>query len=532
MATREEELAQGIPGRINVSELIEAAQQKFFKDLNVIGVRIGERRKGGETQHDEIALIVLVKEKIHKKDVAKRYLIPAEFQGIATDVVAPFGPDAPKEALGFSDSHEHSDDMSFVSWERLNEQRMAESGGEIASHGNNVQDFGDVCVIEDDGTLIQTVGGSNTVDFVRAYELFRTTHPDIYDYVTFFTDTANGMPPQGGSSWYRFVFNDTEGIGFSPTWDLRSSYNSGTLQGIMFLNQGHIPVWRYVMLQEQAHRWAAFSRYRDTVTDLDQNDHMLGGWGHWALDFDEDRSALSYDPYNWVEENGNFRRISLSSEERSYCNLDLYLMGLLGPQETGDFYLLSNVNLISGNLYSANKKLLTTQNIIWSEGPRIPDVATSQKLFKNAFVVLTGDMERVHDLVDQVDGLRLRFENDFYEATKTLGRVDTTLGPLQGTTRTEFRTVTITVPAGTGRRSIDGTASFGAKVHRANVALNGFKLDYVNSDHRVNIVEADTDILSISGSNVNFRVQCNFADQNFDDPFRGYVTALVIAEVG
>ena len=275
MATREEDLTHGIPGHINVSELIETAQREFFEDPNVIGVRIGERRKGGETQRDEIALIVLVKEKILKKEVAKPHLIPPDFQGIATDVVAPFGPDAPKEALGFSDSHEHSDDMSFVSWERLNEHWTAESGGEIASHGNNVQDFGDVCVIEDDGTLIQTVGGSNTVDFVRAYELFRTTHLDIYDYVTFFTDTANGMPPQGGSSWYRFVFNDTEGIGFSPTWDLRSSYNSGTLQGIMFLNQGHIPVWRYVMLQEQAHRWGAFSRYRDTATDLDQNDHML-----------------------------------------------------------------------------------------------------------------------------------------------------------------------------------------------------------------------------------------------------------------
>ena len=130
---------------------------------------------------------------------------------------------------------------------------------------------------------------------------------------------------------------------------------------------------------EQAHRWAAFPRYRDTAPGPDQNDHMLGGWGHWALYFDEDKSPMSYDPYNWEATNGDFRRVTLTSEERSYCNLDLYLMGLLGPLEVGDFYLLSDVSLISGNLYSANKKRLTTQNIIWSEGARVPTVATSQK---------------------------------------------------------------------------------------------------------------------------------------------------------
>jgi hypothetical protein len=61
--------------------------------------------------------------------------------------------------------------------------------------------------------------------------------------------------------------------------------------------------------------------------------------------------------------------------------------------------------------------------------------------------------------------------------------------------------------------------------------LNGFQLDYVNSDHHINILEADTDIVSVSGNTVNFRVECNYADRNFDDPYKGYVTASVIADV-
>lgn len=423
------ERAATVPTGDEVTALFERAKAELYKDPNVIGVGIGERRQGGEVRHDEIALVVYVKEKLPKRDVAKEFLVPGAFGGMTTDVVAPFSPDAPSEALGIIEGHHHSDDMGFVDWPRLHEQWAAEAGGEVAFHGA-VEEFGDVVAIQDDGTLVQTINGTPQVDWVRAYKLFRSTHPDIYDFVTFFTDTASGMPPQGGSSWYRFVFNDTQGIGFGP-FNQRPSYGSNKLQGIMFLNQGHFPAWRYVMLQEQAHRWSAFAPYRDAAAGANQTDHMLGGWGHWELPFDDDLSPMDYDIYNWVAEGANFRRISLTSDQRTYCNLDLYVMGLLGPEEVGDFSLLGNVTPISGNLYSATPKRLTAQNIIWANGARTPSVATSQKLFKNAFVVLTKDLGKVHDLVDAIDFLRLKFERDFHEATKTLGRVDTTLGPLR-----------------------------------------------------------------------------------------------------
>ena len=366
----------------------------------MIGVGIGERRKGDQTHQGEAALIIYVKSKLTAAEVNNDYLIPPEIRNIATDVVAPFSPASPREALGFFEGHQHSDDMSYIDWPRLHAQWTAAEGADAPARGR-VQDFGDVCVIQDDGTLVQTVNGQQVVDFVRAYQLFRTTHPDIYEFVTFFTDTASGMPAQGGSSWYRFVFNDTRGIGFGD-FDQRSGYGSKVLEGIIFLNQGHFPRWRHVMLQEQAHRWAAFARYKDSATGPNQSDHMLVGWGHWAPNFDDDTSPMDYDIYDWVGNGPDFGRISLDSEQRTFCNLDLY---------------------------SASKKLLDVQNVIWAEGPRAPGVATSPKRFKNAFVVLSGDMSSVYDLVDQVDGLRRRFERDFYDASRTLGPVDTVLGP-------------------------------------------------------------------------------------------------------
>lgn len=163
---------------------------------------------------------------------------------------------------------------------------------------------------------MQTINGQQVVDYVRAYQMFRSTHPDVYDFVTFFTDTASGMPPQGGSSWYSFVHNETQGIGLGA-FNNRPAFGSNRLQGIMFLNQGHFPIWRYVMLQEQGHRWGAFARYRDTQAAPLMNDHMLGGWGHWELNFDDDKSPMDYDIYDWVSNGANFNRISLTSDERS-----------------------------------------------------------------------------------------------------------------------------------------------------------------------------------------------------------------------
>jgi len=88
----------------------------------------------------------------------------------------------------------------------------------------------------------------------------------------------------------------------------------------------------------------------------------------------------------------------------------------------------------------------------------------------------------------------------------------------------------ISIPDGTGRRSINGTAAFGRDVRVADVAVNGFVLDYTSSDHHINIVEIDTDVVNVRGDIVEFRVECQYADKDFNDPYRGSVSILVIAD--
>jgi hypothetical protein len=95
-----------------------------------------------------------------------------------------------------------------------------------------------------------------------------------------------------------------------------------------------------------------------------------------------------------------------------------------------------------------------------------------------------------------------------------------------------FSRTSVTIPPGTGRRSISDSVNFTSNVIRAGVALEGFALDFVGDvDHHINIIEVDLDMGLIQGTTVPFTVECQYADVNFDDPYQGYVSVFVIAEV-
>jgi len=421
-----------VPSSLDFHEVLTKAREYFYKlDPNIIGVNIGPRRVKNRVRPNEYALIVYVLQKLPESELDPSKIIPEEFMGLRTDVHDPISAEAPTTTVDFVTEHEISDDLSAIDWVRLHELAVSAEAPPVVPHAVNVQDFGDVCVVQNDGTVVRTApDGTQYVDFVRAYQLFRTLHGDDYDFVTFFVDTASGMPPVCGCSFWSGIYNDVQGIGLG-LFNARPGWGTSRLQGFHFLNQGHFPIWRYVMLQEFAHQFAAFARYWDPVAGATMTDHLLGGvLGHWALELDNDKSPMDYDTNNWVElPGGQFRRVNLNSDERIYCNLDLYLMGLLGPDEVGEFTMLRNVVPVAGSAtdFTATPVRLNIQNFIAQEGPRIPNVATAPKYWREAFIVLTNDIHIVHDLVDTVDDLRLRWEKDFIQATKGLGYMDTVL---------------------------------------------------------------------------------------------------------
>jgi len=94
-----------------------------------------------------------------------------------------------------------------------------------------------------------------------------------------------------------------------------------------------------------------------------------------------------------------------------------------------------------------------------------------------------------------------------------------------------FITRRVEVPRGSGRRQFNDSVPFQGKVRVAEVALRGFLLDFVTSDHHINVVEVATEFAGTEGEIVRFRVDCQYADKNFDDQYFGHVDVLVIADL-
>lgn len=144
---------------------------------------------------------------------------------------------------------------------------------------------------------------------------------------------------------------------------------------------------------------------------------------------------MAYDRFSWIEvEPGRFRIIVRPIEDMTYSDLDLYLMGLKGPEEVGDFFILRNPNRIDDYNWTATKVVLTIQDFINHEGVRIPSVSNSPKHWRQAFIVLTKDINMVRDFAGTVNFQRLKWERDFPIMTKGRGLIVTSLDKTTDTT--------------------------------------------------------------------------------------------------
>ena len=68
-----------------ISKVRQQVQKKLLKKANVIGVGVGFKEKAGK-KTDELALVVLVQEKVPLETLAKKDVVPEEVAGVRTDV--------------------------------------------------------------------------------------------------------------------------------------------------------------------------------------------------------------------------------------------------------------------------------------------------------------------------------------------------------------------------------------------------------------------------------------------------------------
>ena len=331
----------------------------------------------------------------------------------------------------------------------------AQSGIAGWSGGRNSQTLSLVDLSASSGI---SFSGPKAERFARTTELdlpalaarFYQTHGDQFDQLVMFTNFSFDL--EGAFAFELNIKNEIRGIGLEQ-FDFASEFgSSGRLQSFLAMNQlsefPDDPDTAFfgtnstvnIIGQEAGHRWLSYVRFRDTNG---QNSTKLLGRddAHWSFFFNSEASVMEG---NQIEDlgSGNFRTTAATDR---YSKLDQYIMGFRDPNQIGPMFYVDNVTGTTRTASSAPaigvsfrgmRQDLTVNDIIATEGPRIPTVAASSKVFKQAFILLVqhGTSPSNAD-VAKLDRFRQRWQQFFAQATDGLGTADTTLntGPLTPT---------------------------------------------------------------------------------------------------
>jgi hypothetical protein len=97
-----------------------------------------------------------------------------------------------------------------------------------------------------------------------------------------------------------------------------------------------------------------------------------------------------------------------------------------------------------------------------------------------------------------------------------------------------FDTKRVQIPLGKGSRTIEDQKPLNVTtINSAQVAVQGYKLEFRQGDNPVKVVEVGVlrSADPAGKDEVEFRVVCQYQDRTGDDEYRGHVDVLIIADV-
>jgi hypothetical protein len=234
-------------------------------------------------------------------------------------------------------------------------------------------------------------------DFIASYSDFRVDNPE------------GGTPstgPRGGN--VSGIGSNTNGLeGYCSQGELQWMYVEPVSTSAVQIQEkspdGRMTDYNYAMSQighELGHRWAADARA------LVNGETIQLGPTHWATGvhlpaafwYSNPVEADAMGGSTWKENgDGTYTQLDRDyySPAKGFSWLGLYLMGLAKPDEVKPFFILRNLKRTGASdaeghpIYTADKTVITIQDVIAAMGPRSPDFDHSQKKFNTAIVVMT-----------------------------------------------------------------------------------------------------------------------------------------------
>ena len=307
------------------------------------------------------------------------------------------------------------------------------------------------------GAIAEVFVDLPTVNLQNVAREFYRRHGDDFDSLVLFTNFESNLDQVGILAFAISVQNDVLGIGtpnrgeIFPQFDHTDNYGSGgNLR--TFLTMKNLKVWEddplentfgpatstlSVLAHEYGHRWMA---YIDPPVLLTQ-DHA-----HWNFFLHTSGSVMGG---NDIQDNGDGTFTTLAPRD-FYSPLDLYLMGLLKPEEVPPTFLVTEPHDLDmpppydeqifsvdelQRLYSVGdvsfrgeKQAITVKDIVAVNGVRIPDAESSPKAFRVAFILLAmGEEGPTPEEINKVEIVRLYWPPFFHRAANNLATMVSTL---------------------------------------------------------------------------------------------------------
>ena len=322
----------------------------------------------------------------------------------------------------------------------------------------NLVDYSDDLPLEGTtGAIAEAFVDLPTVNLQNVAREFYRMHNDDFDSLILFTNFESNLDLVGVLAFAINVQNDVLGIGnpnrseIFPQFDHTAEYGSqGRLRS--FLTMKNLKVWEddpfentlgpatsalSVLAHEFGHTWLAF---------IDPPVLLTRDRAHWNFFLHTSGSLLGG---NDIQDNGDGSFITLAPKN-IYSPLDLYLMGLLKPEDVPPTFLVTDPHDLDlpppydqqtitadqlQSIYSlgdvgfrGDKQEVRIEDIISVNGQRIPDAESSQKDFRTAFILLAmGEEGPSPDEIEKVEAVRLYWPPFFHRAANNLATVTSTL---------------------------------------------------------------------------------------------------------
>jgi subtilase family serine protease/Tol biopolymer transport system component/fibronectin type 3 domain-containing protein len=268
-----------------------------------------------------------------------------------------------------------------------------------------VGDFEAVAVLAVDGDYSRFLedGAPNVEPRAAIGRAFFDSHADEFDFLL----VASSFPfDTGGAAAVAWgVQNRVAGIGVDLFDESAAFGSAGRL--LTFVDLGALENYDLVpsspgfetlltaAAHEILHTWGAYIRFR--APDGTLSSALTASGAHWSYLFDSQASVLYGN--DWRDDgDGTFESLAA---EKIWGPLDLYLAGLLGPEEVPPLLLIENDSIDparrgrAGDRVEGVATVVTIDDIVAAEGPRLPAATDSQRAFRAGVVYLIRPGEQV-----------------------------------------------------------------------------------------------------------------------------------------